>query len=137
MMIVSTTHNPMAHKGNSTRAHMPPWLPCRTVDDYQGQEERIVFISTTLSRPESLPPLTSAAAAAAAKAAPASAASTAASCQQQQAQQELGLSASADVGFWRSPRRFCVAITRAKALLVVIGQPAVLLEDGSWRELLR
>jgi hypothetical protein len=35
-----------------------------TVDDYQGQEERIIFISTVLSRPESLPPLASAAAAA-------------------------------------------------------------------------
>jgi hypothetical protein len=27
-----------------------------TVDDFQGQESRVVFVSTTLSRPESLPP---------------------------------------------------------------------------------
>ncbi|PRW57862.1 helicase MOV-10 [Chlorella sorokiniana] len=84
-----------------------------TVDDYQGQEERIIFISTVLSRPESLPP-----------ARPAGAG---------------GGSAGGDVhlGFWRNPKRFNVAVTRAKALLVVVGQPAVLLEDASWRELLR
>ncbi|KAI7838701.1 hypothetical protein COHA_007499 [Chlorella ohadii] len=84
-----------------------------TVDDYQGQEERIIFISTVLSRPESLPP-----------ARPASV---------------DGGPVGGDVhlGFWRNPKRFNVAVTRAKALLVVVGQPAVLLEDASWRELLR
>ena len=40
-------------------------------------------------------------------------------------------------GFWRSPQRFNVAVTRAKALLVVVGHPVVLMEDASWRELLR
>jgi AAA domain len=34
----------------------------------------------------------------------------------------------AHVGFWRNPKRFNVAITRAKALLVVVGHPVVLLE---------
>jgi putative helicase MOV10L1 len=137
-------------------------LQVGTVDDYQGQEERIVFISTTLSRPESLPP--------------------------QQLQQQGGVgddTADRNLGFWRNPKRFNVrllagvpfifptagvsvvadhgllaatlptswhppsvpppppppypqvAITRAKALLVVVGHPAVLLEDASWRELLR
>ena len=32
------------------------------------------------------------------------------------------------VGFWRNPRRFNVAITRAQALLVVVGHPVVLME---------
>ena len=32
------------------------------------------------------------------------------------------------VGFWRNPKRFNVAITRAKALLVVVGHPVVLME---------
>ena len=76
-----------------------------TVDDYQGQEERVVFISTVLSRAASLP-------------------STAAD-------------ADAQVALWRNPRRFNVAVTRAKALLVVVGHPMVLLEDSCWRELVR
>lgn len=32
------------------------------------------------------------------------------------------------MGFWRNPKRFNVAITRAKALLVVVGHPLVLME---------
>ena len=36
-----------------------------------------------------------------------------------------------------SPQRFNVAITRAKALLVIIGDPNALWEDASWRELLQ
>ena len=63
-----------------------------TVDDLQGQEERIIFISTVLSKPETLPAM------------------------------------SLDLGFWRNPKRFNVAITRAKALLVVLGHPVLLLE---------
>jgi putative helicase MOV10L1 len=72
-----------------------------TVDDYQGQEARIVFITTVLSRPA-----------------------------------DAG-GGDAHVAIWRNPRRFNVAITRARALLVVVGHPVVLLEDPSWRELLR
>lgn len=86
-----------------------------TVDDYQGQEERIVFISTVLSRPETLPP-----------------ASAAQPSARQRASQE-----DVHLGFWRNPKRFNVAITRAKALLVVVGHPVLLLEDASWRELIK
>lgn len=42
-----------------------------------------------------------------------------------------------DVGFWRNPKRFNVAITRAKALLVVVGSPQVLAADENWRQLLQ
>lgn len=69
-----------------------------TVDDMQGQEARIVFISTVLSKPETLPPIIS------------------------------GRDSDLHLGFWRNPRRFNVAITRAKALLVVLGHPSVLVE---------
>ena len=82
-----------------------------TVDDYQGQEARIVFISTTLSKPSSLRS--------------ASFAST------------TSTDSTNPLSLWNNPRRFNVAITRAKALLVVVGHPAVLLEDPLWRELLR
>jgi putative helicase MOV10L1 len=75
-----------------------------TVDDYQGQEERIVFISLVNSSGQQ-------------------------SSSQSNDAQYLGL--------WNNPKRFNVAITRAKALLVVVGHPAVLLEDPNWKELLR
>ena len=35
-----------------------------------------------------------------------------------------------------SPKRFNVALTRAKALVVVVGHPNVLLQDPCWRRLL-
>lgn len=111
-----------------------------TVDDYQGQEERIIFISTTLSKPESLPPPLP----------------DMVTLQQRQGQQQQGSGSThessdqghgmawgsgpsglSDVGFWRNPKRFNVAITRAKALLVVIGSPRVLVADDNWRQLLQ
>ena len=73
-----------------------------TVDDYQGQEERVVFISTVMSK--AVGPGSDAA-------------------------------AVAPSSFFGNPRRFNVAITRAKALLVVLGHPDVLRADKSWGEL--
>ena len=72
-----------------------------TVDDYQGQEELIIIISTVIgsANPRS-----------------------------------VGAMAH---GLMSSPQRFNVAITRAKALLVIVGDPNALWEDTSWRELLQ
>lgn len=41
------------------------------------------------------------------------------------------------MALWRNPRRFNVAVSRAKALLAVVGHPAVLVEDPCWKELVR
>ena len=41
-----------------------------------------------------------------------------------------------NIGFLNNPKRFNVAITRAKALVIVIGNPAVLATDPSWGKLL-
>ena len=41
------------------------------------------------------------------------------------------------LGFLCNPKRFNVAITRARALLVVVGNPAVLSADANWAALLR
>nr|CAB3263913.1 putative helicase mov-10-B.1 [Phallusia mammillata] len=40
------------------------------------------------------------------------------------------------LGFLQNPKRFNVAITRAKALLIVIGNPSILCKDHYWRKLL-
>eukprot|EP00850_Spirogloea_muscicola_P015527 SM000119S25670 [mRNA] locus=s119:287019:293747:- [translate_table: standard] len=71
-----------------------------TVDDYQGQEERIIFISTVSTRP-------------------------------------LDDGEDSHAGILGNAKRFNVAITRAKALLVVLGHPVALYQDANWRELLR
>ena len=41
------------------------------------------------------------------------------------------------LGFLSNPKRFNVAVTRAKSLLVVVGNPNVLVHDHSWRQFLR
>eukprot|EP00850_Spirogloea_muscicola_P011421 SM000071S21045 [mRNA] locus=s71:25992:32842:- [translate_table: standard] len=71
-----------------------------TVDDYQGQEERIIFISTVSTLP-------------------------------------LDDGEDSQAGILGNAKRFNVAITRAKALLVVLGHPVALYQDANWRELLR
>lgn len=40
------------------------------------------------------------------------------------------------IGFLRHPKRFNVAVTRAKALLIIIGNPDILQCDPHWRELI-
>jgi helicase MOV-10 len=40
------------------------------------------------------------------------------------------------LGFVANPRRFNVAITRAQALLIIVGDPVVLSLDPMWREFL-
>ena len=41
------------------------------------------------------------------------------------------------IGFLSNPKRFNVAVTRAKSLLIVVGDPAMLKQDPCWLELLR
>jgi helicase MOV-10 len=40
------------------------------------------------------------------------------------------------IGFLSNPKRFNVAVTRAKSLLIVVGDPAMLKQDPCWLELL-
>ncbi|KAF9969704.1 hypothetical protein BGZ73_007807 [Actinomortierella ambigua] len=72
-----------------------------TVEDYQGQEHRVMLISTTRSRAKYL---------------------------DQDVRQGLGL-----VHF---RKRINVALTRAKAMLIIVGNPELLILDDHWNEYL-
>ena len=90
-----------------------------TVDDYQGQEEKVMFISTVVSRAPSKH------VANAAKALNAGGGAGEASV--------AGLA----LGFLACPRRFNVAISRARALNVVVGHPVALTHWPHWHSLLQ
>ena len=49
----------------------------------------------------------------------------------------LGFDRKHNLGFLDNPKRFNVSITRAKALLIIVGNPAVLKQDQHWGALLR
>ncbi|XP_067414809.1 helicase MOV-10 [Emydura macquarii macquarii] len=72
------------------------------VEEFQGQERRVLLISTVRSCTEYLP-----------------------------------MDKKFKLGFVNNPKRFNVAITRAKALLIVVGNPAVLSQDPHWGIFLR
>ncbi|MEW5302889.1 MAG: hypothetical protein WDW36_005629 [Sanguina aurantia] len=72
-----------------------------SVEEFQGQERRIIVISTVRSSAE-----------------------------------HIDSDKRFQLGFVANPKRFNVAITRAKAALVIIGNPHVLASDKHWRALL-
>ncbi|NXG63328.1 SDE3 helicase, partial [Hemiprocne comata] len=77
-------------------------LKVGSVEEFQGQERRIILISTVRS-----------------------------------CSGYLQLDQTFKLGFLKNPKRFNVAITRAKALLIVVGNPAVLSKDQHWHRFLR
>ncbi|KAM6044388.1 LOW QUALITY PROTEIN: helicase MOV-10 [Chlamydotis macqueenii] len=77
-------------------------LKVGSVEEFQGQERRIILISTVRSCSE-----------------------------------YLQLDQTFKLGFLKNPKRLNVAITRAKALLIVVGNPAVLSKDHHWQRFLR
>ncbi|KAG8235104.1 hypothetical protein J437_LFUL015531 [Ladona fulva] len=73
-----------------------------SVEEFQGQERRVIIISTVRSDP-----------------------------------QRINLDRVFRLGFLREPKRFNVAVTRAKSLLIIIGNPNILQGDPCWGELLK
>ena len=72
-----------------------------STEEFQGQERRIIIVSTVRSSPE-----------------------------------YVNIDSQYRLGFLRNPKRFNVAITRAKALLIVVGNPHILSQDSDWCQLL-
>ncbi|KAM8795940.1 helicase MOV-10 [Eudromia elegans] len=76
-------------------------LKVGSVEEFQGQERRVVLVTTVRS-----------------------------------CSAHLRLDDTFQLGFLKSPKRLNVALTRAKALLIVVGNPAVLAKDPHWRRFL-
>ncbi|KAJ6657968.1 hypothetical protein lerEdw1_001758 [Lerista edwardsae] len=77
-------------------------LKVGSVEEFQGQERRVVLISTVRSSSE-----------------------------------YLSLDEEFNLGFLKNPKRFNVAVTRAKALLIIVGNPTTLRRDKYWGEFLK
>ncbi|XP_048408824.1 putative helicase MOV-10 isoform X2 [Stegostoma tigrinum] len=76
-------------------------LKVGSVEEFQGQERKVIIISTVRSCSDYL-----------------------------QMDEDFNL------GFLKNPKRFNVALTRAKALLIVVGNPIILSKDPNWNRFL-
>lgn len=77
-------------------------LKVGSVEEFQGQERRVIIISTVRSCSD-----------------------------------YVKLDADFNLGFLKNPKRFNVATTRAKALLIVVGNPIILDKDPNWSRFLK
>ncbi|XP_053100870.1 helicase MOV-10 isoform X2 [Hemicordylus capensis] len=77
-------------------------LKVGSVEEFQGQERRVILISTVRSSSE-----------------------------------YFAMDEEFHLGFLKNPKRFNVAVTRAKALLIIVGNPITLHKDPHWGEFLK
>jgi len=83
------------------KKNRPGVLKVGSVEEFQGQERRVIIVSTVRSNSNFV---------------------------------EFDINHT--LGFVANPRRFNVAMTRAQALLIIVGDPIVLSLDSMWREFL-
>lgn len=99
-----------------------------SVDDYQGSEEKVIFVSTVVSRPRAMFD--------AHHGAPSSPTATGAPSSPSSPSALRPSPSSLPLGILRNSARFNVALSRAKALTVVVGNPNLLAKEEYWRDLL-
>ncbi|KAI9138033.1 P-loop containing nucleoside triphosphate hydrolase protein [Paraphysoderma sedebokerense] len=99
---VITPYHRQVQKIQNVLRPSSPMVKVGSVETFQGQERKIIIISTVRSSPE-----------------------------------YISMDKSFHLGFLAEPKRFNVAVTRAKALLVVIGNANILWMDDCWRELIQ
>ncbi|KAM8753802.1 putative helicase mov-10-B.1 [Acanthopagrus schlegelii] len=77
-------------------------LKVGSVEEFQGQERRVIMVSTVRSSPD-----------------------------------YTEIDKQFNLGFVKNEKRFNVAVTRAKALLIVVGNPRVLSNDETWAQFIQ
>ncbi|KAF5350993.1 hypothetical protein D9756_008293 [Leucocoprinus leucothites] len=98
---VITPYHAQCQKIRSALRNVADEVKVASVEDFQGQERRVIIVSTVRSSKE-----------------------------------YISYDIQHTLGFVASPRHFNVSVTRAKALLIVIGDPQVLGLDPLWRSFL-
>ncbi|XP_015224549.1 PREDICTED: putative helicase mov-10-B.2, partial [Cyprinodon variegatus] len=90
-------------KGLETReSSSPSFFNVGSVEEFQGQERRVILVSTVRSSPR-----------------------------------YFDIDKNFSLGFVKNEKRFNVAVTRAKALLIVVGNPLVLNADSTWARFIK
>lgn len=107
-----------------------------TVELFQGRENSVIIISTVRSQRDKQKKKTEEGDEAAAEAASAAAATAGADADGMLAFARYGVKPGRALGFVGDPRRFNVSVTRAKSLMIVVGNPFYLQSDPSWQALL-
>ncbi|GIL67707.1 hypothetical protein Vafri_21028 [Volvox africanus] len=98
---IITPYNKQVQRIRAVLGLLSDQIKVGSVEEFQGQERRIIIISTVRSSDE-----------------------------------YLEFDTRYRLGFLSNPKRFNVAVTRAKALLVVVGNAQILAGDKNWRALL-